>query len=276
LYLPYGEEATAVAQDAERRKFTGHERDTLGTTDTADDRDNMHARHFNPLLGRFLSTDVFGGYVEQPQSLNRFAYVLGNPINYVDPDGMDPVRGVNNRTPPPVGMTVFDIGYGESLTVGGSAVRISYQPYPGNSFSIRHPTNAMFGPLGLLGRNPEPVDIGLFDRFFSSIPIQTNGYGHCVRAHRADPGAALVALGSAVPKAVVPPFRTPTFFSPATGAQSSRLTTPASVAAHYIGEVSPAAAGALRTGGRAVSKVATPLTLAEGAWDWGVLITCGF
>ena len=88
-YLPFGEEATPVAQDAERRKFTGHERDTLGTTSANDDRDNMHARHFSPLTGRFLSTDRVPGRPGVPQSWNRYAYALGNPVKYVDPDGLD-------------------------------------------------------------------------------------------------------------------------------------------------------------------------------------------
>jgi hypothetical protein len=28
--------------------------------------------------------------------------------------------------------------------------------------------------------------------------------------------------------------------------------------------------------GRVISPVATPLTIAEGAWDWGALIYCAF
>jgi len=86
-YLPFGEEATAGAQDAERRKFTGHERDTMGTSGVADDRDNMHARQYNPLFGRSLSIDRGPATMSSPQTWNRYAYVRNRPLVFVDPDG---------------------------------------------------------------------------------------------------------------------------------------------------------------------------------------------
>jgi hypothetical protein len=165
-------------------------------------------------------------------------------------------------------MTVYDIGIGSSITVFGSAVKISYQPASANSVWITNPSNSMLGPLAFTGPQPEPVELNLLDVILSSIPIQSNEYGECVRENRADPAAALIALGSSVPKRIVPPFRVPY--------PSQPYTTPASVGAHYIRGISPRAAGALRAGGRAVSKLATPLTMAEGIFDWGVLAYCGF
>ena len=47
----------------------------------------MHARYFSPTTARFLSTDPAGGDPSQPQSWNRYSYVKGNPLRYVDPDG---------------------------------------------------------------------------------------------------------------------------------------------------------------------------------------------
>jgi RHS repeat-associated protein len=89
-YLPFGEEATLAVQDVERRKFTGHERDATETSDVADDRDSMHARQFNPLLGRFLAVDPNvnpGRAAYRPQGWNHYAYVEGNPLRAIDPDG---------------------------------------------------------------------------------------------------------------------------------------------------------------------------------------------
>ncbi len=43
-YYPFGEEATAQAQDAETMKFTGHERDLL-TGNEGNQLDYMHARY---------------------------------------------------------------------------------------------------------------------------------------------------------------------------------------------------------------------------------------
>jgi RHS repeat-associated protein len=94
-YLPYGEEATATTQDGERLKFTAHERDLLGTVSSpADDLDYMHARHFSPITGRFLSTDTLRGRPQAPQSWNRYSYVEGGALTHLDPDGLGKVKFV--------------------------------------------------------------------------------------------------------------------------------------------------------------------------------------
>lgn len=74
-------------------KFTGHERDLGNAASAADDLDYMHARHTSPLTGRFLSFDPIGGNARRPQSWNRYAYVLGNPLKYTDPYGLSPRSG---------------------------------------------------------------------------------------------------------------------------------------------------------------------------------------
>lgn len=51
--------------------------------------DYMHARYYNPNLGRFLSVDPGGVYPDRPQTWNRYAYVSNNPILKLDPDGRD-------------------------------------------------------------------------------------------------------------------------------------------------------------------------------------------
>ena len=85
------------------------------------------------------------------------------------------------------------------------------------------------------------------ERVLSAIPIQSNKYGECVRQHRADPAKALVALGSAMPKALAPPFRE----------IRNPQTTTASVGAFLIKQALPeselarAFATGLRTAGRA-------------------------
>jgi RHS repeat-associated protein len=90
LYYPFGEEATAFNQDAERMKFTGHERDLNSLAGTGDDLDYMHARFCSPVTGRFLSFDPGGQGPRVPQSWNRYAYVLNNPLKWVDPYGLEP------------------------------------------------------------------------------------------------------------------------------------------------------------------------------------------
>jgi hypothetical protein len=52
----------------------------------------VHARFYNPQVGRFLSTDAANSAVPgKPQSWNQYGYALGNPVNLVDPNGESPV-----------------------------------------------------------------------------------------------------------------------------------------------------------------------------------------
>jgi len=98
-YYPFGEEATDPSQDTEVIKFTGHERDFLGTG-TTDDLDYLHARYYSPHLGRFFSVDPGPSVkLNHPQGWNLYAYVEGNPLRYVDPNGespLDKVAGFGN------------------------------------------------------------------------------------------------------------------------------------------------------------------------------------
>jgi RHS repeat-associated protein len=85
---PFGGEAPGTQpRPGERLKFTGHERDSGGSTGI--DLDYMHARYYNPMAGRFLSIDPTWGSADLriPQSWNRYSYVRNSPINNADPDG---------------------------------------------------------------------------------------------------------------------------------------------------------------------------------------------
>lgn len=70
-------------------KFTGHERDfNSGTlTENSNYNDYMHARSTVPQWGRFLSVDPGKVDPKQPQSWNRYSYVMNNPMNGTDPTG---------------------------------------------------------------------------------------------------------------------------------------------------------------------------------------------
>ena len=102
-YFPFGTEATDFRQEmtehqfdrAETRQFTGHERDFISSTElsTANYIDYMHARYYSASMGRFLSVDptLDSADRSRPQSWNRYAYVLNNPVMSSDPDGKCPV-----------------------------------------------------------------------------------------------------------------------------------------------------------------------------------------
>jgi RHS repeat-associated protein len=48
---------------------------------------HYRARWYDPVTGRFLQPDPLVPSYQNPQSLNRYSYVLGNPLKYNDPSG---------------------------------------------------------------------------------------------------------------------------------------------------------------------------------------------
>jgi RHS repeat-associated protein len=97
-FMPFGEEIYAgvgarstalkyslVGTDNIRKRFTGYEKDAETELDFAENRmyQNKH--------GRFMSVDplIDSGYLFAPQTFNRYVYTGNNPVNFVDPDGLD-------------------------------------------------------------------------------------------------------------------------------------------------------------------------------------------
>ncbi|HEV2233149.1 MAG TPA: RHS repeat-associated core domain-containing protein [Terriglobia bacterium] len=58
--------------------------------DYSADLDPTPNRMYSSTYGRWLTPDPLGGDVTNPQSLNRYAYVLNNPTSFIDPSGMGP------------------------------------------------------------------------------------------------------------------------------------------------------------------------------------------
>ena len=50
----------------------------------------MRARYYNAAIKRFINQDTVTGSIESSQSLNRYAYVEGNPVSYLDSFGLCP------------------------------------------------------------------------------------------------------------------------------------------------------------------------------------------
>jgi len=55
---------------------------------------HYRARAYDPLTGRFLQEDPIAGFVGFPQTLNLYPYVRSNPVNLVDPTGLNPLRNI--------------------------------------------------------------------------------------------------------------------------------------------------------------------------------------
>jgi RHS repeat-associated protein len=93
-YKPFGEEigsgiggrttGMGYSADGIRQKFTQKERDIETGLDY------FGARYYGSPQGRFTSPDplLSSGRPEMPESWNRYAYVLNNPLRFIDPDGL--------------------------------------------------------------------------------------------------------------------------------------------------------------------------------------------
>src|ERR1700694_2709874 len=82
-FYPYGEEYTTTAQDKE--KFATYYRD--GTTGL----DYARNRYYSSIQGRFMTPDPYRNSAgpADPGSWNRYAYVNNDPVNYLDPPGLN-------------------------------------------------------------------------------------------------------------------------------------------------------------------------------------------
>ncbi|WP_329481564.1 hypothetical protein OG555_05375 [Kribbella sp. NBC_01484] len=68
--------------------FTGHDH-----IDDGWDLIDMKGRFYDPVVGKFLTPDPYTPRPLNPQSWNRYAYVLNNPLTLRDPTGFDDLDG---------------------------------------------------------------------------------------------------------------------------------------------------------------------------------------
>lgn len=85
--LPFGDGYTANGSDSDPYRFAMLDKDYDGGSDSGTDHATF--RQYSDTQGRWMSPDPYSGSydVNDPQSMNRYTYVLNNPLAYVDPDG---------------------------------------------------------------------------------------------------------------------------------------------------------------------------------------------
>ncbi len=85
---PWGKRTTVLGGTDARFGYTGHlELADVGLV-------HMGGRVYDPEIGRFLSPDPFVQDESDPQSLNRYSYVLNNPLSATDPSGFISLRSI--------------------------------------------------------------------------------------------------------------------------------------------------------------------------------------
>lgn len=95
IYEPFGNRHTFEAGDNKPSiRIIDNEKSKLnniGYTGHEDIQDlniiHMKGRIYDPVLRRFLSPDPYIGSIYSDQNLNRYSYVINNPLSYNDPSG---------------------------------------------------------------------------------------------------------------------------------------------------------------------------------------------
>ena len=82
-YTPFGE-TTAKGNTPNPFRYVGKE----GVMDDGNGLHYMRARYYRADIARFMSLDAIEGKITEPQGLNRYAYVRGNPLTSIDPSGL--------------------------------------------------------------------------------------------------------------------------------------------------------------------------------------------
>ncbi len=80
-YEPFGDSLHTSGE--ERYTYTGKE------LDASTGLYYYGARYYDSSLGRFISSDPLSGNLYNSQRLNRYTYVMNNPMVYTDPTGME-------------------------------------------------------------------------------------------------------------------------------------------------------------------------------------------
>ena len=127
-YTPYGELIDGEYREDIPFLYNGQ----YGVTTDSNGLYYMRARYYNVEIKRFINQDVLLGVLERVSSLNRYAYVEGNPISYLDPFGLDRIdtSAIHNFALfvsavgiivgwifPPLGYTISGIASGIDLII---------------------------------------------------------------------------------------------------------------------------------------------------------------
>ncbi len=86
FYAPYGELIDHEGDTETPFMYNGRD----GVMTDSNGLYYMRARYYNPEIKRFINQDVLAGSIEDGRTLNRYAYVNGNPVSLTDPFGLSP------------------------------------------------------------------------------------------------------------------------------------------------------------------------------------------
>ncbi|CAM3443777.1 hypothetical protein SABR111722_09300 [Saccharibacillus brassicae] len=83
-YDMYGERLSHEGASSQPFQYNGRD----GVQTDVNGLYQMRARYYNPAIKRFVNRDVLSGGISNGLTMNRYAYVNGNPVSYIDPFGL--------------------------------------------------------------------------------------------------------------------------------------------------------------------------------------------
>ncbi|HEX4813387.1 MAG TPA: RHS repeat-associated core domain-containing protein [Nonomuraea sp.] len=175
--LPFGAvRGAAPATWAGNRGFVNGTIDPGGLT-------HLGAREYDPALGRFVSVDPLVD-VDEPQSLNAYAYGNNAPPTFADPDGLmmnhDDGNG-GGSSAPPAQHKPAKCRWGDCSMHGST---------PGAWISMRTPAARPASPRKEAAKRPPNKELGFFDK------VKGTAYGYGVIMWEVDKYAARQALNA--------------------------------------------------------------------------------
>lgn len=147
---------------------------------------HLRARYYNPALGVFPSLDPLEGSLMHPSGLNRYAYVNGNPVNFVDPMGLYPP---SPEDPCPPGFQV--------VAAFGTQTKCRHRA-TGVTLTVGEALNEYAGRTGRMVTGTGQV-VGDIPRFRDYVDYMLNGQDSDVYTARTGIGAAAVGGGESHP-----------------------------------------------------------------------------
>lgn len=151
---------------------------------------NLRARYYDPGTGRFMSRDTWGGNNNRSLSLNKWSYVEGNPISYIDPTGFyvwrwstDPLyhQRIENEWISRSGLFVFDPNRQLEYTIPGIGIRPDmFNSLTGEVYEIEplNPINNIYDGyvqvLGYIAALNDASIMGQLDGHYLGIPYNWN------------------------------------------------------------------------------------------------------
>ena len=133
-FTPFGEQIHNPLDNRHNESFTGH----IADSDTG--LTYMQARYYDPVIGRFLSSDPVGFATGGVAYFNRYAYTANDPVNAIDPDGRQsaiPSFGIlpdGTVTPGrghPAGATLTEVATADAIQGAGATAGVASLALPG-------------------------------------------------------------------------------------------------------------------------------------------------